>query len=726
MVLTETEQATYKRVHGIAAEYFSRYESRGPHCVSKNLLHIMSLLLPMRRICSGGALTERDLALPEPDLNSIPEAPAGGSGGGGGSGGSASITVDESLVAPEEECPICMDAYEEPTVTTCNHWFCKGCIVGALQQVNYRCPLCRNVQRQNQLRGGITAADAAEREAERKAELGVVDVAAEAAAAAAAARVAEQEAAIAATAGRGVISESKLAALLKSLRDMRRQDPSAKALIFSQYNSTIEWLKIRLTREGFGHRHISGSMPLKQRAKAIQAFQGDPPTTVFLLSMRSGAVGINLTAASHVFLLEPALNPALEEQAIGRAWRMGQQREVKVLRFFVKGSVEEQIMEVVKARQGNVAGGSAAALAASDEDHPRARFNNRHIRVEDQAGSIKEDKQNLRLSELQILFKTPEFPPPRENESLSDDEDAEYMAVRRGTMGALRRGHTSSTLVRPGSATGGSAQRQIGGGYDNDDDDDNLPGTSAMHAAMGMSSGAPGSGGGNGVHLPAAVAKARMRRSRAGIAAMAGAANTPGRVGATAIHGAGAGPTPAATLAAPPTVAGRHTSTQQAQQSKEDEIMQEEQEEEILEDPIVILQRLKALNQKSTGRLTPVTSNGQDKDATAGEATTSGATADGSAAAGPASKRQRGRPLSRAALEAAAQAEAAGGGGGGRSGDKSIGVVRDSAAVAAHIPRPTPDTEGSSDLNSGRGSRSRAPRRNYAKMEQLDIDIDDL
>ena len=124
MVLTETEQATYKRVHGIAAEYFSRYESRGPHCVSKNLLHIMSLLLPMRRICSGGALTERDLALPEPDLNSIPEAPAGGSGGGGGSGGSASITVDESLVAPEEECPICMDAYEEPTVTTCNHWFC--------------------------------------------------------------------------------------------------------------------------------------------------------------------------------------------------------------------------------------------------------------------------------------------------------------------------------------------------------------------------------------------------------------------------------------------------------------------------------------------------------------------------------------------------------------------------------------------------------------------------
>lgn len=68
----------------------------------------------------------------------------------------------------------------------------------------------------------------------------------------------------------------------------------------------------------------------------LQAFQRDPPTTVFLLSMRSGAVGINLTAASHVFLLEPCLNPALEEQAIGRAWRMGQKREVVVKRLFVK------------------------------------------------------------------------------------------------------------------------------------------------------------------------------------------------------------------------------------------------------------------------------------------------------------------------------------------------------------------------------------------------------
>ena len=71
-------------------------------------------------------------------------------------------------------------------------------------------------------------------------------------------------------------------------------------------------------------------------SQAIEAFQKDPPTTVFLLSMRSGAVGINLTAANHVFLMEPAFKPALEAQAIGRAHRMGQTRPVVVKKFYVK------------------------------------------------------------------------------------------------------------------------------------------------------------------------------------------------------------------------------------------------------------------------------------------------------------------------------------------------------------------------------------------------------
>ena len=84
------------------------------------------------------------------------------------------------------------------------------------------------------------------------------------------------------------------------------------------------------------HTSVSCSLSGKLALQAIEAFQKDPPTTVFLPSMRSGAVGINLTAANHVFLMEPAFNPALEDQAVGRAHRMGQTRPVTVGKFYIK------------------------------------------------------------------------------------------------------------------------------------------------------------------------------------------------------------------------------------------------------------------------------------------------------------------------------------------------------------------------------------------------------
>ncbi|KAL4518653.1 hypothetical protein Ndes2437B_g00741 [Nannochloris sp. 'desiccata'] len=707
VILTATEQAVYKRVYATAAEYFSRYERMGPRYVSKNLLHIMSLLLPMRRICSGGALAERDLTVSEPAISAAEaqeahDITAHAHGGPGNNAAAATaLNVDESLVAPaNEECPICMDAYEEPAVTTCNHWYCKACIVNVLQSIHSRCPLCRGPQRVNQLRCGITAAEAAERSAAENEDSNAELAASQAAAADAAAALAEREAAIISI-GDGVISESKLAALLKSLRAMRRADPTAKALIFSQYNSTIEWLKGRLTREGFGHRHISGSMPLKQRAKAIQAFQGDPPTTVFLLSMRSGAVGINLTAASHVFLLEPALNAALEDQAVGRAWRMGQRREVKVVRFYVKGSVEEQIMEVVKVRQTGVAGAAAAANANNDNsgedpfDH-RQQYRP-HIRVEDQAGSIKEDKQNLRLNELQALFKAPEFPEPREDEGLSEDEDEPMIDASL----THRRNHRQQQ----------QQQQQM-------DDLSDGAGTSAMHAAMGSGgfsgSKAPGAG------VPAAVMKNRMRRSKAGIASVAGGgiatagatapAATPG--GALNTHTDGAGPsganrngtaangvTPAATLHAVPATA----ATARDEEPQEEE---EKEAEEVFEmAPAAILQRIKLLAQKATGRLTPA-GNGTGGDPSQRAA----AKATNAALAEP----DTDDDLDEEALDKLLDDEDSPEPKGKKRGR---GHSRAAEAITAHIPNPTPDpvaVAGGGGAN-GRPAR-RVVRHNYAVL----------
>ena len=128
------------------------------------------------------------------------------------------------------------------------------------------------------------------------------------------------------------VFDSKLNTLLSELKRISDTEPGSKSLIFSQFASTLDWLKIELPKHGFQFRTLAGSMTMQARAKALKDFQGDPPTAIFLLSLRAGAVGINLTEANRVFLMEPALNPALEAQAIGRVHRLGQNKAVEIVR----------------------------------------------------------------------------------------------------------------------------------------------------------------------------------------------------------------------------------------------------------------------------------------------------------------------------------------------------------------------------------------------------------
>ncbi|KAK9824040.1 hypothetical protein WJX72_007212 [[Myrmecia] bisecta] len=369
VIFTPAEQALYKAAHVKAKQQYQVFSSWGAAAVSKRLLQIMSLLQPLRRICSGGALSDRDLRVPDlqDHLLHAPVPTANSTG------------VDGTLVAPAEECAICLDALERPVRTPCSHWFCRECISGLLD-ATAKCPLCRTTLRAGELVEGVNeAAPAVEEDEEAAGGSG-------------------SQSSVQGT------SESKLRALLRELRAMWEEDETAKALVFSQYESTIEWLKTQLTEEGFGYRYISGSMPLKQRTKAIDAFQNDPPCTVFLLSMRAGSVGINLTAANYVFLLEPAINPALEDQAIGRSWRMGQARRVVVKKFYVKGSIEERIMEMVKQRREGTGAAAEPEVAAGARGGAR-----RTNEAADLAGSLKSDRQMLKLAELDLLFRAPDF-----------------------------------------------------------------------------------------------------------------------------------------------------------------------------------------------------------------------------------------------------------------------------------------------------------------------------
>lgn len=109
-------------------------------------------------------------------------------------------------------------------------------------------------------------------------------------------------------------------------------------------------------------------------------------------------MGINLTSANHVFLLESFLNPSLEKQAIGRVHRMGQQRPVTIHKMSIKNSIEERITAVVKRRCNN-------ASADNDDEAavPAARKRKSEVNASI-AGSLKADKQVLRSKEYSYLF----------------------------------------------------------------------------------------------------------------------------------------------------------------------------------------------------------------------------------------------------------------------------------------------------------------------------------
>ncbi len=141
--------------------------------------------------------------------------------------------------------------------------------------------------------------------------------------------------------------DSKLSTLVAELQAMRAASPTHKALVFTQYLSTMELLKRTMKEHDFTYQTLEGHMPMRQRKRNLEEFRSNPECAVFLLSMRSGAVGLTLTAASHVFILEPAINPALEQQAIGRIHRLGNTHSEVVVNYLVMaGSVEENLMEI--------------------------------------------------------------------------------------------------------------------------------------------------------------------------------------------------------------------------------------------------------------------------------------------------------------------------------------------------------------------------------------------
>jgi SNF2 family DNA or RNA helicase len=122
-----------------------------------------------------------------------------------------------------------------------------------------------------------------------------------------------------------------------------------KALIFSQFTSLLAIVRQSIEQRGWKYEYLDGRT--RDRQSRVERFQNDAACPLFLISLKAGGHGLNLTAADYVFILDPWWNPAVEAQAIDRAHRMGQTRRVMAYRIICRDTVEDKILQLQQSKR---------------------------------------------------------------------------------------------------------------------------------------------------------------------------------------------------------------------------------------------------------------------------------------------------------------------------------------------------------------------------------------
>ncbi|OMJ24087.1 DNA repair protein RAD5 [Smittium culicis] len=182
----------------------------------------------------------------------------------------------------------------------------------------------------------------------------------------------------------GQPTSTKIAALLKDLleiekknflnntrsegngskRKSSKKDPNIdKSIVFSQWTSVLDIVEKSLNSHNISFARLDGAMSRLARQKQQEIFSKENNCTVMLVSLKAGGVGLNLTTANNVFMLDPYWNPAIESQAIDRVYRLGQNKSVSVFRYMISNSIEEK-MDILKKRKATI-----ASVSLMDEDY---------------------------------------------------------------------------------------------------------------------------------------------------------------------------------------------------------------------------------------------------------------------------------------------------------------------------------------------------------------------
>lgn len=335
--LTEAERDFYEALYKKSKVKFDKFVAEGR--VLHNYASILELLLRLRQCCDHPFLVmsrgdTQDFA----DLNKLAKRFL--RGGRDAAEGEAKVVpsrayiqevVEELRKGEQGECPICLEAFEDAVLTPCAHRLCRECLLASWRNAaSGLCPVCRKAVSRQDL---ITAPTDSRFQ---------IDV------------------------EKNWVESTKVSSLLHELEELRSS--RSKSIIFSQWTAFLDLLEIPLSRNNISFLRLDGTLNQQQRERVIKKFSEENDILVLLMSLKAGGVGINLTAASNAFVLDPWWNPAVEEQAVMRIHRIGQTKAVNIKRFIVKGTVEER-MEAVQARKQRMISG-----ALTDQEVRSARI----------------------------------------------------------------------------------------------------------------------------------------------------------------------------------------------------------------------------------------------------------------------------------------------------------------------------------------------------------------
>ncbi|KAJ3412131.1 hypothetical protein HDV05_001169 [Chytridiales sp. JEL 0842] len=400
--LSPQEQALYDKIHEKAKALFKQLKASGT--VMKNYVHLLEILLRMRQVCVHPCLVkdhDQQLKTIDDQINHVAQdmLPV--------------LTKERALhlvslarEAGDDACSSCGaqvdidgtadDAEPRPlAVSRCGHLLCMDCFDAVSASViPQSCGMCGN---------SLGVGDTMEI-SEEMGDDGGCD---------------EEKAGLIHTSGsfssvgfdHEAFLSTKIRALMQDLVQARiefNQSEASKSgplktVVFSQWTSVLDLIEAPLKASGFEtFARLDGKMKRQDRSLALDRFKSDSNCNVLLLSLKAGGVGLNLTHASRVYIMEPYWNPAVEQQAVDRVHRMGQTRVVNTVRFIIKGTIEDSILKLQqeKMKMADMAFKNRGEGTGADGDDGMGAKGKRRAR----AKQNKEELAKQRMQDLNLLF----------------------------------------------------------------------------------------------------------------------------------------------------------------------------------------------------------------------------------------------------------------------------------------------------------------------------------